>query len=148
MNNKLTIGVVVAGIALAACGAHADTPSGATMPQSGGCSTPQDVMRMPNACLTGTARWRNTGIINDYREIYELNVSNKSAFKLSGVAGEVTWVNADGTTAGTVPFTTTGVVPANGVTLFSYSAGNLSSTKLETNAQAHQIRFTRANVVE
>ncbi len=148
MSMQSAVVLVAMGILLAACGAHADTPSGAAASSGSGCSTPDDVMHNPNACLTATARWRDTGFINDYREIYELNVSNRSPFKLSDIAGEVTWVNPDGSTAGTVPFTTKGVVPANGVTLFSYSAGNLSSTKLQTGAQAHQLRFTRAVVAE
>lgn len=130
--------------------AHAGTGAGREVnpfPIAGGCSLPRDVAMNPNGCLSASGvKWKDPGIVRHYRELTELNIQNTSIYKIGSISGEIQWVNADGSAGPTVPFSTSGTVPANAATLFSGSA--LRSARAESNAPSYRVTFTSAGIVE
>ena len=87
------------------------------------------------------------GIINHYRQLIRITVLNKSQFSVTGVHGEVDWVDAKGGKFGSTTFELAGSIPAGATEQFSVSSGTLKSTTIQGSGQP-AIRFTSLNVVE
>jgi hypothetical protein len=117
-------------------------PQFASGRQGTGCAMPRDIAINPNACATATSvRWTDGGILHHYRELSEMTIQNDAGVRLRDATGIVTWINADGTAAGEVPFTTTGSIAIGASAVFTKSAKTLRSTKIESNATSYKIRF-------
>lgn len=135
-------GLVLSGVAWAGGGADGER-SGPTA----GCELPRYVALNPNACLASSGvRWKDPGLVRHYRDLTEISVQNTSSWRLGNIAGEVTWINGDGSAGPTVPFSTSGAVPVGAATTFTQAAGTLASSRAESNAPSYRVRFTRAEI--
>jgi hypothetical protein len=115
----------------------------------GPCAQPRDVSAHAGQCVIASdPRYFDKGIVNQYRQVVQLTLVNKSQFAVTGVSGSVTWIDESGAATGTVPFSATGVVPPGGVLTVSKSSGTLSSGVLQTKAKTARVTVGRAEVVQ
>lgn len=103
----------------------------------------------PDAVLevTGYAAY-DKGIINDYRQVTEMTVLNRSKFALHNMSGDVEWVGKDGRGVGAIPFSLKGSIPAGATVKFTKDAGTLTNGTLQTSAKAARITFRSAAIVD
>lgn len=94
------------------------------------------------------ASYFDKGIINDYRELTELRVTNKAKWAIGNITGEVDWLHSNGGKFASVPFTLKGTVPSGATQKFTEANGTLSSRTIEGAASKVVVRFTGASVIE
>lgn len=90
------------------------------------------------------------GIINAYCQLVGVTILNKSHYAVRDLSGDVTWLDAQGTALGAIPFTLTGSIPAGGTQAFSSAGGTLSSGTLQGKGVSAVLKFkmTPASVLD
>lgn len=90
------------------------------------------------------------GIINAYCQLVGVTILNKSHYAVRDLAGEVTWINAQGAALGSIPFTLGGSIPAGGTQTFSTATGTLTSGTLQGKGASAVLKFrmSSANVID
>jgi len=88
------------------------------------------------------------GIINDYRRLANVTVTNASHFAVESLAGDVAWVGANGERFGSVPFSLRGSIPAGATQTFRAGDGTLTSGTLQGKAATALISFRRVDIID
>lgn len=88
------------------------------------------------------------GIVNDYREVVEARLTNKSRFDVSAVSGRVDWLDESGQLVGSSPVRFTGHVPAGQTVLFSKEQGTLTSGTIQGAGSKARVEITELIVSE
>jgi len=108
-----------------------------------------ELKRSPGAFLeAGGFNFHDKGIINSYRQLTSLTVTNKSALNVKLRRGRVTWLDANGNEVGSSPLTFKGTVASGAEGTFSTSAGTLTSGTIEGSADRARVEFTEIDVIE
>jgi type II secretory pathway pseudopilin PulG len=109
----------------------------------------EEVLRNPNGFLeTSEITSFDKGIINDYRQLTGFTLLNKSPFPLKELKGTVEWVNNDGESAGSTPFSLHGSISAGDTKKFSTDSGTMKSGTLQTGASKLRLKFEHVAIVE
>ena len=109
----------------------------------------EEVLRNPNGFLeTSEITSFDKGILNNYRQLTGFTLLNKSPFPLKELKGTVEWVNDDGESAGSTPFSLQGSISAGDTKKFSTSNGTMKSGTLQTGASKLRLKFEHVAIVE
>lgn len=108
-----------------------------------------DVVANPTRWLqTSGLQIFNKGILNSYRQMQRMTVTNTSAYPLRDLQGTIDWLDGAGASTGTTPFAIEGALPAGDSKAFSTFDRSLSSGTVESRANTVRITFTHAAIVE
>jgi hypothetical protein len=107
-----------------------------------------DVQQHPGKYLqVSNLQDKDKGIINSYRQLTGMTVLNTSKFALNNLSGSVNWLDDNGASTGTTPFTLSGSIPAGATVTFSTAAGTMTSGTLQSKATKQQVTFAPATIV-
>jgi len=88
------------------------------------------------------------GIINSYRQLTGFSLENKSPFHLKNLKGSVDWINSQGESVGSTPFSLKGSLASGDTKRFDVTSGTLKSGTIEASANQVKLRFQSASAVE
>ncbi len=88
------------------------------------------------------------GIINSYRQLIGLKITNKSALTVKPKSGRVTWLRADGSEVGSSPLSFDGTLAPGMDKLYSTADRSLTSGTIQGAADRLRVEFTSVEVVE
>jgi hypothetical protein len=109
----------------------------------------EQLVKSPSTYLEASdVRYFDKGIVNDYRQITQMRVLNKSKFPVTDVQGEVDWTDDAGRKTGSVPFSIRGSIPAGDTKQFAAQDGSLTNGALQTSVTHAAVRFTHVTIVE
>jgi hypothetical protein len=107
------------------------------------------LLRSPSQFLDVTdAKYFDKGIINDYRQLVDLTILNRSAFAVLNVTGAVDWYDGQGNNVGSIPFSIAGSIASGDTKSFSTREGTLKTETLQTKAKTGKVRVTHVDIVE
>jgi hypothetical protein len=81
-----------------------------------------------------------------HEQLLEMTVFNKSGVTVSGLEGDVVWLDDNGQRIGSSHFALKGTVPAHGSQRFSIAEGTMTSGPLRGGALRVVIAFSHVNV--
>ena len=109
----------------------------------------QRLVTSPSLFLeTSEPGYFDKGIINDYRQLIAVSVLNKSKYPVKNIRGDVDWVNDDGASVGSMPFSLKGSIPAGDTKRFTESAGTLANGTIQSSAKRARINITHIEIIE
>lgn len=107
----------------------------------------QHLMGQPSAFIVASnPEYYDKGIINSYRSLAQVTLLNRSHFPVSNPSGTVDWTNAAGASAGSTPFSVTGVLGAGESKTFSRTDHDLTSGTVEAGVTRAVVTVTHVTV--
>jgi hypothetical protein len=106
-----------------------------------------EVLASPGRFLTyDKLGYFDKGIINDYRQLISVTITNSAAVPVVLKKGRVIWLSDSGDELGTSPLTFTGTLSPGSSATFSTATGNLTSGTIQGQASKVRIEFTEIDV--
>jgi len=107
-----------------------------------------EVLAAPGQFLqTSNFAYYDKGIINSYRQLTDVTVTNRAAVPVRLSKGRIVWLNDGEEEVGTSPITFSGTLAPGMEMKFSTSAGNLTSGTIQGRATKAKIEFTEIEVM-
>ncbi|MFL5344167.1 MAG: hypothetical protein ACJ8AT_05205 [Hyalangium sp.] len=107
-----------------------------------------EVLTAPGRFLeTSDLAYFDKGIINDYRQLIGVKVTNRSAVPVKLGKGRIVWLTDKGEELGSSPLTFKGTLAPGAEMKFSTSDGSLTSGTIQGRASKAKIEFTEIEVI-
>ena len=107
-----------------------------------------EVLAAPGRFLqTSDFAYYDKGIINSYRQLTGVTVSNRAAVPIRLSKGRIVWLSDSEEEIGTSPLTFSGTLAPGAEMKFSTAAGNLTSGTIQGRATKVKIEFTEVDVI-
>ena len=124
-------------------------PAATQIVQNARAEAEAQVLAAPSRYLQASdLKYYDQGIINDYRQVVQLSVLNRSTLAVQNLAGQVDWYDKSARLVGSIPLSLKGSIAAGATQIFSTQSGTLENGTIKTNATNARIRFTQVATVE
>ena len=88
------------------------------------------------------------GIVNSYRTLTSVQITNKSHFGVRDLSGDVEWSDDQGGRLGSTPFTIRGKITAGDTRRFETGNGSLTSGTIEGEGERVSLKFTNVTIID
>ncbi|MFZ4580761.1 MAG: hypothetical protein ACOYOB_20450 [Myxococcota bacterium] len=88
------------------------------------------------------------GLVNDYRELVGVRLTNRSRFGVTNISGRVDWLTDASELVGSSPVEFKGTLAAGANVVFTKDAGTLSSGTIQDAGTKARLEITKVTVVE
>jgi hypothetical protein len=107
-----------------------------------------EVLTAPGRYLdTSDLAYYDKGIINDYRQLIGVKVTNRAAVPVRLSKGRILWLDANGEEVGASPLTFKGTLAPGSEMKFTTADGTLTSGTVQGRASKARIEFTEIEVI-
>ncbi len=96
----------------------------------------------------GDTEMFNKGILNSYRQLVRMSVTNKSKYPLEGIAGQVEWLDDGGQMREVTTFRLKGSLTGGDTKVYRVSEGTLESSTTDSHAHKLNVKVMTAKFVE
>jgi hypothetical protein len=108
-----------------------------------------EVLAAPERFLdTSNLVYYDKGIINDYRQLTGVTITNRAAVPIRVKKARVVWLTESGDEVGSSPLTLSATLAPGTDKRFSTDDGTMSSGTIQGSAKGARVEFTQIEVVE
>jgi len=109
----------------------------------------QEVVSNPNAFLaTSDLAYFDKGILNSYRQLMKVSVTNRAPYALTGLSGEVEWISDVGEVREKTMFSMRGSISPGDTKSFGTQDGSLNTGTTDSHAHKARVVFKQVKLVD